>query len=276
MLAICTATYNQSSYIYDCMLSIANQDFKDYFWIIVDDCSTDGTQQIIDEFIKNRGSTLKVKFIKNDQNLGPARNAELWIDRLKDLDVKFVAFVNGDDKVSSNRFSIQIPIMLMKPEISLLCGGTYNINKLGEIIGAHDYSRFPKRVYFPDVIPFGPQNPNCSTLIRLPTGKDERALILSQRIDFGRTVYLLSLGGSLVFHEDMVAFYRVNAGVTSHPRLRLQYNILEHLNLCNQLLCDFPGFAKQILRRYENCLAKLGLRFVIGEAPSKSVLPVRS
>jgi len=39
--------YNSKDYIEKCLLSILNQDYKNYKLVVVDDCSTDGTSEII-------------------------------------------------------------------------------------------------------------------------------------------------------------------------------------------------------------------------------------
>lgn len=58
--------YNSERFVEDCLNSLLNQTFKDYELIILDDCSTDKTTEILDK--KN------VKYYKNKKNLGFARN----------------------------------------------------------------------------------------------------------------------------------------------------------------------------------------------------------
>lgn len=55
------ATYNHKNYIVDCLNSIKNQTYKNLEIIISDDCSEDGTQKIIKNFIK-QNRNLNIKF----------------------------------------------------------------------------------------------------------------------------------------------------------------------------------------------------------------------
>jgi len=58
--SVFTATYNRANYLSKVYQSLVNQTFKDFEWIIVDDGSSDNTELIIKEYIKDN----KVKNIK--------------------------------------------------------------------------------------------------------------------------------------------------------------------------------------------------------------------
>jgi glycosyltransferase involved in cell wall biosynthesis len=53
MISIIIATYNRAAYIEETLKSIQNQTYKDFECIIVDDGSTDHTEEILLEFVKN-------------------------------------------------------------------------------------------------------------------------------------------------------------------------------------------------------------------------------
>ncbi|PFB95602.1 glycosyl transferase family 2 [Bacillus cereus] len=59
MLTIFTPTYNRGYLIQQCYESLCRQSNKNFVWLIVDDGSTDNTEQIIDSFIKEE----KIKII---------------------------------------------------------------------------------------------------------------------------------------------------------------------------------------------------------------------
>jgi glycosyltransferase involved in cell wall biosynthesis len=52
-LSVIVANYNKSPYIRECLDSILNQTYKQLEIIIFDDCSTDGSLQIIREYEKS-------------------------------------------------------------------------------------------------------------------------------------------------------------------------------------------------------------------------------
>ena len=52
---IVSPVYNTSPYIEKCIMSALNQTYRNFDFIVVDDCSTDGTGEIIDMIHKERG-----------------------------------------------------------------------------------------------------------------------------------------------------------------------------------------------------------------------------
>ncbi|AWG22088.1 glycosyltransferase [Flavobacterium faecale] len=63
---ICTC-YNQHEYVTACLDSVISQDYSNIEIIIVDDCSTDDSKLVIENWIK---SNLTVRFLSNETNLG--------------------------------------------------------------------------------------------------------------------------------------------------------------------------------------------------------------
>ena len=51
LVSIVVVTYNQSKYIIECIESILLQDYPNKEIIVVDDCSTDNTKEILSEYI---------------------------------------------------------------------------------------------------------------------------------------------------------------------------------------------------------------------------------
>ena len=50
-ISVCIVSYNQAKYIAECLQSVLDQETHYGYEIIIgDDCSTDGTRQIIEEF----------------------------------------------------------------------------------------------------------------------------------------------------------------------------------------------------------------------------------
>ena len=58
--SVIIAAYNVEKYISEAIESVINQDFDNYELIIVDDCSTDSTKEIIDDYCKRIQVQLEV------------------------------------------------------------------------------------------------------------------------------------------------------------------------------------------------------------------------
>ena len=93
MLSVGVITYNHSYYIRQCLDSILMQkvDF-DYEIVIGDDCSNDGTQDVLQEYLRQYPN--KFVLLLNDHNKGISKNYQNVLSRCKG---KYVALCEGDD-----------------------------------------------------------------------------------------------------------------------------------------------------------------------------------
>jgi glycosyltransferase involved in cell wall biosynthesis len=67
-LSICIATYNIENYISECLDSIYKYvDFPEFEIIVVDDCSTDNTRDVVKKWMLNHPD-VAVVFKKNNKN----------------------------------------------------------------------------------------------------------------------------------------------------------------------------------------------------------------
>ncbi len=65
MLSVIMPAYNSEDYITKCIESVLNQSYTNFEFIIIDDCSTDRTSEIISRFKDKR-----IRYYKNERNLG--------------------------------------------------------------------------------------------------------------------------------------------------------------------------------------------------------------
>lgn len=91
-LTVYTCAYNAEKYLEKCMGSVARQKgFKDFEYIIVDDCSTDKTYYLASKF----ASTYKnVTLVRNEKNLGLASSSNV---ALKHARGKYIMRLDADD-----------------------------------------------------------------------------------------------------------------------------------------------------------------------------------
>lgn len=102
-VSVCVVTYNQEKYIRQCLQSIVDQETDFDFEVIVgDDCSTDGTRAIVQEFAdKYQG---QVNPIFHEKNIGPCQN---YLSVHKSAKGEYVAHVDGDDWCFLNKLARQ-------------------------------------------------------------------------------------------------------------------------------------------------------------------------
>lgn len=106
-VSVCVVTYNQEKYIRQCLQSIVDQatDF-DFEVIVGDDCSTDGTSEIVEFFLSKY--PLVVRYIRQGKNVGPFRNL---MDTCKMAKCEFIAHCDGDDFWLPNKLQTQISFL---------------------------------------------------------------------------------------------------------------------------------------------------------------------
>ena len=97
-VSIIMTAYNVEEYIRKCLDSLVEQKLKDIEIIVVNDCSPDDSQQIIDEFAK-KDNRIKIVNHKVNRGLAEARNSGLKIAK-----GEFVGFVDSDDWIDKNMF----------------------------------------------------------------------------------------------------------------------------------------------------------------------------
>lgn len=109
LVSIITPSYNTALYIEDTIKSVLNQTFKNWEMIIVDDCSSDNTLEIINKFNDPR-----IILIRNNLRCGAA------VSRNKALNIakgKWIAFLDSDDLWMPDKLEKQIDFMIQN-EIS--------------------------------------------------------------------------------------------------------------------------------------------------------------
>jgi glycosyltransferase involved in cell wall biosynthesis len=106
-VTVCVITYNQQRYIRECLQSLVDQEADFDFEIIVgDDCSTDGTAGIVEEFVQRHPGI--VKLIAQPHNTGGARN---YLDVHAAATGTYVAHVDGDDYALPGKLQAQSDLL---------------------------------------------------------------------------------------------------------------------------------------------------------------------
>lgn len=102
-VSVCVVTYNQREFIRQCLLSLIKQDctFK-YEILVSDDCSTDGTQEIIRELQLQYPDLIKSYL--HETNIGAYKNF-LFIH--ENAQGEYIAHIDGDDYCFPSKLRIQ-------------------------------------------------------------------------------------------------------------------------------------------------------------------------
>lgn len=116
LVSICCITYNHEKYIAQALESFLMQvtDFSLEI-VIGDDCSTDNTPQIIEEY--NKKFPGKFRILKRDKNLGSEVN---FIKSIQACRGTFVALCEGDDYwTDPHKLALQVSALAARPECTV-------------------------------------------------------------------------------------------------------------------------------------------------------------
>lgn len=103
LVSIIMPSYNTAKFIKETVASVINQSYERWELIIVDDCSTDNTDEVMATFTDAR-----IRYLKNEHNSGAAvsRNRAL-----REAKGKWIAFLDSDDVWHHEKLEKQISFM---------------------------------------------------------------------------------------------------------------------------------------------------------------------
>lgn len=120
-ISVVMPTFNTPvEFLEEAVNSILAQTFRDFEFIIIDDCSTDDSRFYLDSLRDER-----IRLIRNPENLGVTKSLNIG---LKAATGKYVARMDSDDISLPTRFEKQFAFMERNPDV-VLCGT--NIKSFG-------------------------------------------------------------------------------------------------------------------------------------------------
>lgn len=103
LVSIIMPSYNTASYIEESVKSVLDQTYTNWELIIVDDCSTDSTDEILSKICDDR-----IRIIKNNTNSGAAYSRN---KALREAKGQWIAFLDSDDIWMNKKLENQIDFM---------------------------------------------------------------------------------------------------------------------------------------------------------------------
>jgi glycosyltransferase involved in cell wall biosynthesis len=108
------AVYNSEKFLQEAVASVLNQTYGDFELLVVNDGSTDNSEDIVLQYKKK---DKRIRYLKNEKNVGQSesRNRAVVLAR-----GEYVAIVDSDDICLPDRFLEQVAFMDDNPEIGIL------------------------------------------------------------------------------------------------------------------------------------------------------------
>jgi len=123
-LTVLTCVYNGLPYLRDAIESTLNQTYKDFEYLIIDDCSPDkNVIKVIESYDDPR-----IRLIKNEENLGVSNTINKALSLIY---TPYVIRLDQDDVSLPNRLESQLAFMEKHPDIDVSCTWEHTIDSSG-------------------------------------------------------------------------------------------------------------------------------------------------
>jgi glycosyltransferase involved in cell wall biosynthesis len=216
LVSILIVTFNQRSFVEDCVLSAAAQEYPNLEIVVSDDASTDGTGEIIEQLAAKHAV---VTAITSDVRLGVTGNCNRALNACNG---EYIAIVGGDDGLSPGKISTQVAWLEHDARRSLCYHDLHMIDDTtGTVMGlCSDALPMSEGVGPERIIRHGPPGLASSMMVRrdaIPVeGFDERLTIVS---DWKLMMDCLADDRSFGFVPGVLGYYRVRAdGLTQRSK----------------------------------------------------------
>jgi glycosyltransferase involved in cell wall biosynthesis len=126
-ISVLLSVRNGLPYLKQTVTSILGQSFRDFEFVIVDNCSTDGSREYLQEI-----STLaqrRVQLILNERDLGHSGGLNRGLEKCRG---EWIARIDADDVALPNRLERQLAFVEANPDVAVTCCLAFYINEHGE------------------------------------------------------------------------------------------------------------------------------------------------
>lgn len=116
-VSVIIPTYNRAHLIGRAIDSVLNQTFQDFEIIVIDDGSTDNTDEVVKYFNDPR-----IRYIRHEQNCGgsAARNTGIMTTHSE-----YIAFLDSDDEWLPEKLELQLAVMVESDDATAVCYSGY-------------------------------------------------------------------------------------------------------------------------------------------------------
>ena len=124
LVSIITPNWNCAKFIGETIKSVQAQTYQNWEMIIVDDCSTDNSEEVVEPYMQE---DIRIRFLKNPKNSGAAVSRNYAMREAKG---KWIAFLDSDDLWAPQKLEKQIRFMV-ENDYHFSCHYSEDINEDG-------------------------------------------------------------------------------------------------------------------------------------------------
>lgn len=143
IVSVITPAYNAEKFISETIESVLNQTFSHWEMIIVDDCSTDRTKEIVQRYVEKDS---RIKLIQLKENSGSAIARNTAMDHALG---RYLAFLDSDDQWLPEKLEKQLKFM---QDNDVAFSYTKYIRILEDGTDTNEISKAPQQLSYDDLM----------------------------------------------------------------------------------------------------------------------------
>ena len=141
-VAVVMPVHNALPYLDEAVASILGQSFGDFEFVILDDCSTDGSAEALESYA-TRDS--RIRLVRATERLGPAASSARVVAEAR---APLVARMDADDISHPDRLRRQLAVFAAEPDAGVVASLHQTIAADGRTVRAGDLGRLVRRSPF--------------------------------------------------------------------------------------------------------------------------------
>jgi len=244
VVSIITPLYNSISYIEETINSVLNQTFINWEMLIIDDCSTDGSDEVVKNIIKK---DRRVKYFKTIERSGsPTLPRNIGIENASG---RFIAFLDSDDVWLPNKLEEQIRLF-DSINVAIVFSNYEKINEKGKT--NNRLIKAPEKVNYKGLLKGNVMA--CSTVV-YDTEKIGKVYFSNQgHEDFILWLSILKRGYIAKNTNTVGAYYRVRKSSVSSNKFKVIkwiwniYRNIERLSILKSFYYTVVDLWKSLLK----------------------------
>lgn len=131
-ISILVPTYNRRQLLLEGLRSILNQSYTDFEVVVVDNCSSDDTTEVVAALNDPR-----IVYLRNDMNIGPVNNHNR---ALRTARGKYIYFFSDDDVMLPDNLLRKVQVLEQNPSVGFVHSDFKRIDGDGNITGEHHWA----------------------------------------------------------------------------------------------------------------------------------------
>lgn len=134
-VSVVTPSYNHARFLPERISSILEQTYQDFEWIIIDDCSTDGSQDVLRKLV---GHDPRVTLLFHSQNLGMAATTR---EAIALSSGEYIYRAESDDACDKRFLERLVPVLDANPRAGLVYCSSLHMDDKGTLWGGRNQAK---------------------------------------------------------------------------------------------------------------------------------------